>query len=345
MAREDTDYNPAIRKEIKADAETGRTFKKWKHRAQGAAAGAGLGTVAGILAGRKIRRSLSAQESVVRFQVAGYDEKGNMKRGVGAYVKRNASSVIGGVGGAALGAAAALHPKARGARGRVAGAGAILGAHIGGTAGQATDWYRYAKAGKKTKKEMSAILGVTELASIGGFQEMLESSMRLKKVHKSHWKSMDPKIKEVEKEKLRLTRAALNDQERASDEYGMGFMRGMLTTDLSMGEAHPGDLPMDPATLKRKKLNAGQTKQQEPLMPQDPLVRIKLKTVNFATDGNGRPHSGSGQFEPEIDGVSSQSIQRAYSPHNRLTGRPPIKTAKKMIDRRMLGSVESILSL
>lgn len=285
MPEGDTDYNPAIRREVKDEAQTGRTFKKWKHRAQGAAVGS-AGTVAAILARKPLAK---AGKAIARV------------------VGKKFSSV----------------PR-----------------------------------GTTQMSEIFGLAPTTNLSLHGGFKDMLESAVKLKKTHLKAWKEMSPKEREANRAELRTHRDAINDQERAADStYSSSFMSSAEeSTSFDQGEKHPGDLPMDPATLRRKKLNAGQTVQQKPLMPQEPLVRIKSMTGKvrfsddrrtfFASDANGRPHSSAGTFEPEVDGVTSQSIQRAYSPKDRLTGRPPIKSSlQRQIAKRALARIAASTEL
>lgn len=209
---------------------------------------------------------------------------------------------------------------------------------------------------------MAEILGVTtDLSLHGGFKEMLESTVRLKKSHVRAWKNMDPKERHKNREEMRHHRSALNDQESAANDspfpHFSNYSSTLKTTDLDvMCEKHPAPPIMDPETLRKKKLNAGQTKPQAPLMPQEPIVRIKSQNgkvsfnarrtfINFAADSNGRPHSSAGTFEPEIEGISPQSIQRAYSPH-RLTGKSPLKsTIQRQISKRALARVGATIEL
>lgn len=509
MAREaDTDYNPAIRKEVKADADTGRTFKKYKHRAQGAAIGS-AGTVAAILArkplaraGRAILRKFSnPADMVVGFTARNSDGilshfddgdsdsdtfTGSVKRGAGlaagagaaygAYkgvkagakaignsavytaAKKKAAGLIGKAGlvgsflsmgeilgvtefdggyrgaevsrvkadgkvigygakakkepgvkgflkrhaGAAIGAAAGAagmikhrkvtsidqhnvrryhhevktsHPKEH-ASGAAAGAlgGIVVDKVRGGVnryneagKGIGKEWAKDHKVTVERGSDMAAILGVTDF-SLGGFQEMLESSVRLKKAHLRTFKKMTPDQRSKQQHEMRIHRDALNDIQTASDRSGGGYSPSyysarQVTTDFASGDAmnccHPKDLPMDMATLKRKKLNVGQTGPQMPLEPQDPIVKIKgmdgkmrfsradLSFTNFAADQNGKLHSGSGEFEPEGGQITPQSIQRAYS-SNRLTGRPQsaVKNSiKRTIMKRALARVGQLTEL
>jgi hypothetical protein len=410
MAKEDTDYNPAIRKEIKADAETGRSFKKWKHRAQGAAVGTAIGTVAGVLAGRKLRRALSAEEAFVSFTVR--DSRSGKITNFG---HRDMASILGvtefkdkqlraiqkegsddlkanGIGagiGAGVGLYASrgpgkqhikekklvagkdgiLHPrvpikdtlKAWGPHIKAKGRAALIGASIGGLTGSAISEHRRNKADQRVGRNirygrnMASILGTTNL-SVGAFREMVESAEKLKKLHVKKWKEMDPKMRDAERKDLRIHRQALSDVENASSDYPTYYSSTEQTTDMDCGvERHPGDLPMDPATLKRKKLNAGQTGPQSPLMPQDPIKKITSsngkmhfsdRRTFFAADANGRPHSSAGTFQPEVDGVTSQQVQRAYNPKTRLTGITPGKgLVKRQIMRRALARVGATTDL
>jgi len=69
---QDTDYNPAVRKEIREDADTGRAYKKWKHRAQGAAAGLPVGAAAALLGVRKFKKTFSANQSTTDFNMGAF---------------------------------------------------------------------------------------------------------------------------------------------------------------------------------------------------------------------------------------------------------------------------------
>jgi hypothetical protein len=332
MAKEDTDYNPAIRKEIKADAETGRTFKKWKHRAQGAAVGAG--TVAAVLGGRKLLKKFSVPQTDMA-SILGLTElraislprskvtpKFMRPAGLQSALKPKNSVSVGVGRGSKQSFAPYIDIENRAARGP-------------DTRKAGTPW-------PSPKSDMASILGVTDL-SVGAFREMVESAEKLKKLHVKKWKEMDPKKRNEERKDLRIHRQALIDVENASSDYPTFYSSTEQTTDMDCGvERHPGDLPMDPATLKRKKLNAGQTGPQSPLMPQDPIKKIKSQNGKiqfsdrrtfFGSDANGRPHSAAGTFEPAEEGVSSKQIQRAYNPKTRLTGIAP---GKSLIKRQIM---------
>jgi hypothetical protein len=395
MAKEDTDYNPAIRKEIKADAETGRSFKKWKHRAQGAVAGAG--TVAAVLGGRKLIKKFSVPGTDMASILGVIELASASAKEIRAIQKEGSDDLKANGIGAGIGGAAGLYvtrgpgkrqssekklikgrdgifraktslKEAYGPHIRAKLRGGLLAASIGGLTGSAISEHSRNKADQRVgrdvrygrRKEMSVgeILGVTTDLSMGSFREMVESAEKLKKLHVKKWKEMDPKRRDEERKDLRIHRQALSDVENASSDYPTYYSSTEQTTNLECGvERHPGDLPMDPATLKRKKLNAGQTKQQEPLMPQEPLVRIKTNDgkvhfgeirsfINFAADQNGRPHSAAGTFEPEVDGVTSQQVQRAYNPKTRLTGIAPGKSlVKRQIMKRALARVGSTTEL
>lgn len=342
MATADTDYNPAIRKEVKADADTGRTFKKYKHRAQGAAIGS-AGTVAAILARKPLAR---AGRAVLRkFSATHFDDGDSDSDTFTGSVKKGAGLTAG--AGAAYGAY-----KGAKAIGKGIGSSAVYQAAKKKAAGL------IGKSGLVASfLSMGEILGTTDL-SLGGFQEMLESSVRLKKAHLRTFKKMTPDQRSKQQHEMRIHRDALNDIQTASDRSGGGYSPSyysakQTTTDFASGDVmnccHPKDLAMDPATLKRKKLNVGQTGPQAPLEPQDPIKKLtgmdgkmRFSRTNFAADSNGKLHSGSGEFEPEGGQITPQSIQRAYSAKDRLTGRPPaaVRTSiKRSIMKRALARV------
>lgn len=426
MATADTDYNPAIRKEVKADADTGRTFKKYKHRAQGAAIGS-AGTVAAILARKPLAR---AGRAVLRkFSATHLDDgdsdsdtfTGSVKKGAG--LAAGAGAAYGAYKGVKAGAKAignsavytAAKKKAAGLIGKAGLVGSflsmgeilgvtefeyvggydqgkktggvgghfnrnagkyigIVGGPVGIGVGAIVDHARkksnktISKLAPSTKSDMAAILEGTTDFSLGGFQEMLESSVRLKKAHLRTFKKMTPDQRSKQQHEMRIHRDALNDIQTASDRSGGGYSPSyysakQATTDFGSGDvmncSHPKDLAMDPATLKRKKLNAGQTGPQSPLEPQDPIKKLtgmdgKMRferldpRISFASDSNGKLHSGSGEFEPEGGQITPQSIQRAYSAKDRLTGRPPaaVRTSiKRSIMKRALARVGQLTEL
>lgn len=424
MATADTDYNPAIRKEVKADADTGRTFKKYKHRAQGAAIGS-AGTVAAILArkplaraGRAVLRKFSnPADMVVGFTARNSDGTlshfddgdsdsdtftGSVKKGAG--LAAGAGAAYGAYKGVKAGAKAignsavytAAKKKAAGLIGKAGLVGSFLsmGEILGVTEleedpkkeslKKMDKTFRHAKKKGKSsgeaareankhhwkskKSDMAAILEGTTDLSLGGFQEMLESSVRLKKAHLRTFKKMTPDQRSKQQHEMRIHRDALNDIQTASDRSGGGYSPSyysakQATTDFGSGDVmnccHPKDLAMDPATLKRKKLNVGQTGPQAPLEPQDPIKKLtgmdgKMRferldpRIRFASDSNGKLHSGSGEFEPEGGQITPQSIQRAYSAKDRLTGRPPaaVRTSiKRSIMKRALARVSQLTEL
>lgn len=57
-------YTAATREEVKQDARTGQTFKRWKHRAEGAAIGVPLGAAALIAAKRAIPKRFSFSQQM-----------------------------------------------------------------------------------------------------------------------------------------------------------------------------------------------------------------------------------------------------------------------------------------
>lgn len=234
MAKEETDYSPAIRREIKADAETGRTIKKWKHRAQGATVG-GVGAAAAILGRKPIGKLIKKVSHLSSIDFAGGWTNGKKDPGVDGHFKRNAGKYIGTLVGTPL---------------------------VGLPVGAVIDRIRKKQNSKKTALSQINF----SVGGIGGFQSMLESSLRLRKKHATAWKSMSKDAREKARGELRNHRQVINEHESLADaaHYGTGHMMNALiehVTELAAddngkvhgpsGEFQPAAESVNPVSIRR----------------------------------------------------------------------------------------------